>query len=143
MSARATFLAEMKRECKAARNGRYFVKRGVINWSSFSFEAHPFAVAIVVDDCSFANTEGFQEMRVSLEAAARIPDELEQPEIDDPTLDELFEDFEAVIQRVGKKLDPKGDSVLLRFDARTAKAVEFHDTSLRVQGVVFTFFVVV
>ena len=143
MSSRAVFLQKLKAECEAARNGRYFVKRGVINWSTFPFDTHPFAIALVVDDFSFADDNGFQEMRVSLEVAARMPDDLEQPEIDDGLLDELTEDAERALQLVIKALDANQDAVVLRFDARTSRGVEFHDTALRVQGVVITFFVVV
>lgn len=138
MSARSNFIKTIRASAEARGNKRYFVKRGVINWATFNFASHQFAMSMLIEDTTFMRVNGMQEMTFSLEAATVIPDSTEQPEIDDGIIDILIEDMEAIFAEARVKVDAHGDSVALGVDTESARIVEFHDSALRVQGIIAT-----
>ena len=141
MGARKVFFDKVKTHAKEVRNGRYFVKRGVINWATFPFTNHAFAMSLLCDDTSFMKVNGVQDMSFSIEAATSIPDSTAQPEIDDGVMDSMIEDVETILNQVRADLDSHSNSIALMVDTESARIVEFHDSALRVQGIVATLIV--
>lgn len=141
MTPRRLLLETLKASAKKVRNGRYFVKRGAINWTAFDFDKHRFAISIQMDDFGFIRVNGIKEATISMEVFARMREqkEVEIPEIDDAITDEMVEDVERIIAELRQAADPQGDAVALRIDANSANIIEAHDVALRVQGVVTTF----
>lgn len=138
MSARKKFVDSVKSAALAVRNNRYFVKRGVINWATFDFDKHTFAMSLLCDDMTFMKQSGIQEMNFSIEAATSIPDSTKQPEIDDGVLDSMIEDIETILNQTRASVDTNHDNISLMVDTESARIVEFHDSALRVQGIVAT-----
>lgn len=124
---------------RTLRKKKYFVKRGAISWPTFDFDSHPYAAAVMVDDSTLFAVNGMNTANFSIEFATRMEAPGEEPSIDDDTLDLLFEDVEGVLGEIEGAKDSNGDVLLLEFRRTTVQVVEFHDASLRVQGVVVTF----
>jgi len=136
-SPRAFLLQAIKSEAKLVRGGVYFVKRGVIDWSTFPFAERPRAIAVLSDDCSVLKSTGINDMTLSLEMATSMPTGSE-PEIDDGILDELFQDAETLLRKAAERIDSNGDPAAIVLMTESARVVEFHDSRLRVQGIVLT-----
>lgn len=126
-----------------ARNSSYFVKRGAINWTTFDFETHGGAIALMIDDGSLfrvQSTRGMKPCRCSMEMFHRLPDPLmESPEIDDGLMDELLDDAEWIINELASSRDSSGDPVVFRIDRKSVTFVEAHDIEVKVQGIVVSF----
>jgi len=119
------------------RGGSYYVKRGAISWPSFDFERRPRAVAIMADELLFLRAEA--PMDVSFEVAASMPGPTEDPQIDEGLIDELADDTEWVVRKLIEAVDTQGDCVALRVAEQDARIIEWHDPTIRVQGIVAFF----
>lgn len=133
-SARRVALEAFKAAAKKVRNGAYFVKRGPINWAVFPFPKHPRAIAITIDTQDFLPHNGIHNAEVAIEMAAAMPGDDEEPGIDDGLMDDLTEDAEEIVRQLLTKQDALGDAVALKVVGRSID--EFHDSELRVQGVI-------
>ena len=132
----------MKAKARTVRNGRYFVKRGAIDWTSHDFASKPFALSLQIDDGSLlrtASVRGMKSARISMEMFAPLPKAQDVPEIDDGLLDELIDDAEAIVLDLVMARDSSDDPIVFRVDETGARFVEAHDISLLVQGIVVTF----
>jgi len=141
-SARRVMCDRWKELAKEMRNGTYFVKRGAINWTTFSFEDHGAGIALMVDDGELLRTQrnkGMKPARCSMEITHRLPGEQESPEIDDGLMDELLDDAEWLITELMKSRTAGDDPVVFRIDENSVRFVEFHDIEVKVQGIVVTF----
>lgn len=141
MSARKVFLKAMKDAALAVRARRYFVKRGVINWASHDFKTKLFAISLQADDYSFMKQNGIQDMKFSMEIATSINDIVSPAQLNDDVIEELVDDAEWIFKTVMSQIDTLGDNVALVVDTESARVIEFHDSSLRVQGIVVTAYV--
>lgn len=139
-SIRCQVMAELKRLAGVARNGRYFVKRGAINWAAFDFEKHGPAIAVMMDDTTLLRPDGneFNRANLALEVFAPMPDGSD-PGIDDGLLDELLEDAESIICDVNKATTSDGQPLAFDIVTGSASAKESSDVDQRVQGVVCQF----
>jgi len=122
--------------CEQVRNGAYFVKRGYINWSTFPFDKHERAIAILVDEESLEPSEkGFAEARLSFEIFTSIP-ESENPQIDDGILEELIIDARWIVSKLVQARNRQDDPIIYAYKKNTSSIVESHDATLMVQGIV-------
>lgn len=133
-----TALANIARE---VRGGRYLVKRGYINWATWPFDQHPYAMSLMLDEHDLFGAEGMLTGKVSIECFMRIPEVVSPPQLEDATLEELITDVATVIERVSVARYPGDPDYPVAFAVlrKSARAVEAHDADLRVQGVTATF----
>lgn len=124
--------------CKEVRGGAYYVKRGVIDWRSHDFDQIPKAIAIGADEFPLfgrGDGNGFKDADLSLEVFTKLPKTGDPVGIDDGLLDELMDDMWWVITELLKKR--QGDfPVVFNVVKARVKAVESHDVTLGVQGIV-------
>ena len=140
MSRRALILAELKKAAEAVHGRRYFVKRGPINWVSFPFADHPFAIAIGVEseNLGFLNPDdGMSSMNLVLEIYTKLEQNPEEPGFDDGLLDEIHADAEALVVGVQAYNDGRGNC--LSAGVYGVRAMEIADATMNVQGVVLSF----
>jgi len=138
ISARKVALDKTKEIAKVVRSGAYFVKRGAINWTTWGWDKYPRAISIQLDDTTLFQINGINEGTLTLEMFARMKTSKEVPEIEDAIMDELLQDAEEILVGLMDAKDSSGNAVILKLDENTARAVESHDTTLRVQGIVVT-----
>jgi len=115
------------------RNGRYYVRRGAINWAAFDFGKHRFAVAILVDDCTLFGRP-FNTMTLAFEVFTVLPTSPE--DMDDKVLDEFFEDVRDAVRDLQIAKNSQGDALVTKYDASAENAIESHDADKGVQGLV-------
>lgn len=122
--------------CKRMRGGRYYVKRGSVNWASFPFTDYPFAVCVLADEVTAFMTPGQSRGTLTLEMMVQVPHEVNQS--DDAVLDDLFEDAFVAFAQLSEAREPDDESfpVITMLDQGSARAMEVSDTSMRVQGLV-------
>lgn len=122
---------------RAVHNKRYYVKRGAINWTSHLWDKHPFAVSVGLDDSTFLRPQN--HATVSFEIFTKLKDPSDAVNgYDEVSQDDLLDDAVQVIQGLSQAVDANGDfiaDVLPMSD----NAIEAHDTSLGVQGLVINF----
>ena len=141
-SPRNSMMTTIRNSAEVLRNSSYFVKRGAINWATFPFEEHSKAIAILIDDMSLLGSTtgvgGSKDGKISLEIAARMPDEKDHPSIDDGLMDDLIEDAETIVKDLIAAKD--GDyPIVFHIDKASARVIEWHDAEVKVQGVVVMF----
>jgi hypothetical protein len=81
------------------RNGDYFVRRGGIEWATFDFNAHPLAVSIMLPNFPVLVPNGRGIMEFEILQRARNW-QAEQKDIDDESLDDLWDDVSEAIKRL-------------------------------------------
>lgn len=136
MSARKVVADTLKVLCKRQRGRRYFVKRGVIEWATFDFGAHPRAIGIMFDEIEILRESGMYDAQVTLEMGVALPSAQEPVEVDDGLLDELIEDAEEILKALQQAANGSTEPVIFKLATQTARVREWHDVDLRVQGVV-------
>lgn len=134
-SPRRVMLDTLKQICKDTRNGKYFVKRGAINWMSHDFAKMPEAISIQLDRVSLFKQSGINDGIITLEMFASMKTVKEVPEIEDEVMDQLLEDAEEIFTKLMQAEDG-GDAIVLKMEQDSTEVVESHDVSLRVQGIV-------
>lgn len=132
-------LDKLRELCKALRGGSYFIKRGPINWAEFPFDRYPRAISILVDEQSFISNNGIQRAQMSIEVAGAMPSPKDNPEVDDGLLDEFFEDVSIVLLNLREAKQGKGQDPVVFDVSSDATATEFHDSTLKVQGIMVFF----
>lgn len=133
-SPRHVLLETIKTAAKKVRNGAYFVKRGPIDFIAFPFAKYPRAIAVSVDSQTFLPPNGLYDAELSLTFAAEIPENPEDPGIDDGLMDQFTDDAEVIAHSLPSSVDIQGDAVALKVVGRSVE--EFHDLDMRVQGVI-------
>lgn len=136
-SPRRVVMDTLRRLCEEVRGGVYFVKRGPIDWATFPFDSHPRAISILADDLSLFKE--LNEASLTLEIAAQIRTQGEDPGLDDGLMDEFIDDAEWVVRSLIGKDNASGDAVVLKTDLEDSRAIEFHDPQLKVQGIIVNF----
>lgn len=112
-----------------------FVHRGPINWPAFDFAQFPRAVAILVDDCRLFRSRGWIQATVSIEMLAALPTQSGSA-IDDGLMDEFYEDAINVLNKLAASVDESGNPIIGRLHFDTGVAIETHDATKGVQGLV-------
>lgn len=139
MRPKARLLELIVKKAKEVRNRRYYVKRGVIDWSAFPFSSQEYAISVQMDDSTLLRTDGNTGI-LSLEFATTIKElKIEPIQIEDRVIDEFDEDAEEIMRLASKELQTFGRvtaSVLLAIDVKEARSQEFHDVTYKVQGTV-------
>lgn len=141
MKNRTVLMTAMREIASKVRGGRYFIKRGYINWGTWSFDRFPFAMSLMLDEHDLLGADGLLNGKVSIECFMRTPEEQEQAQIDDETLEELITDVATVIERLEQARYPSDTDYPAAFAVirKSARAVEAHDAGMRIQGVTATF----
>lgn len=134
-SARRFLKETLKNIWLEQRGGAYrTVKRSAVNWAAFDFEGKgPRAVAIMLDETALFRKKGFFEAILSFEVFARLPDDSD--EINEELMDEIYEDVLQVLVKAKASLNGSGFP-LIGFIDPDGKAIETHDATKRVQGLV-------
>lgn len=137
---RGRVVATVKNNWLATRDSAYkYVKRGPVNWAAFDFEKYPRAVAILIDEADiFSRHEdaGTQQMLLSMEIMAALPPE-EKEEMDDGLLDQMYRDTRKVLTELFEaKAEDVNMPIAIRQQAGTDRAVETHDATIGVQGLI-------
>lgn len=115
--------------------GYDFVHRGPVNWASFPFEQHKRAVAICVDTSSvFDDKRGMNEMVLGIEIFAAMPKQTSA--IDDGLLDDLLDDTRSILLDLMQARGQNGDPLVFKRHPGSDTAVEAHDATKCVQGLV-------
>ena len=129
--------------CRSLRVGnaqKYEVVRGAVNWATWDFSAHPLAISVHCDECSFLRSPGNDEGVVSLEIMGKMPDGARQ--VDDDLLDSIVDDATEVFERLEDQEVDEGNGdvnpAISMLDRRRDSAIEVSDVSRGVQGVVAT-----
>lgn len=134
-SGRRIFLDALKVACKKVRNGKYFVKRGVIPWAGFPFDRYERAISIQMDE-SDINKEALEAKGV-LDFGTVMHDDPQLPSIDDGLMDEFFDDAVAIYEAVAAA-NPDGAGQPFRY-LHFGKVAEQSDTDLKFQGILVPF----
>lgn len=133
---RVQWLQQLCALLRAQRSARYFVKRGYLEWTAHDYVAHPYPVAVMVD-AERPGSIGDTVAALSLVAATKIPQH-GVVELDDEVLQDLLDDLRGALQQL-EHAEPTltaDGPVVFRLDWEGASSHEWHDTDLRLQGVV-------
>lgn len=136
MSARSDALNKLKEIFKTLHNSRYYVKRGVVAWAGFDFQKYAHAVSIQVDE--IAPWMPMPTMSLSIEMATLIPEMSTDPEIDDTTNEDMIDDCIEALNAWERLKMQNGDPYIIKMERLGVRAIEFHDATLRVQGIILT-----
>lgn len=124
--------------------GRYFVKRGWINWASFMFDHHGRGLSIQMDQATLFPQQGanpacgFHFARFSLEMAAKLEDHSTNPGIDDGIQHEMTNLGRRMFGELSTAKRDDGSPLVAMVLTDGASVQEFHSADDRVQGVVLT-----
>lgn len=137
MSSRGAALTKLASILREQRNARYYVKRGVIAWASHDFNSKPWAASIQVDEFAPWGKNSLTDISLTLEMATTIKD-VNDVEIDDVAIDTMTEDGLAALEALDRARDSDGCPYITKLERLGARVIEFHDASLRVQGVILS-----
>ena len=112
------------------RNQKYTVYRGAINWPNHDFTNIPYAVSVMMDECSFLKE--INEGILSFEIFAPI---VEEKQINDEELDIQLSNVMEVFYELGKTKNSKGNSYGAILPG-TERCIEHYDSSYNVQGLI-------
>ncbi len=117
------------------RNGDYFVRLGGIEWASFDFNAHHLEIAIMLPNFPILVRNGRGIMEFEILQRARNW-QAEQKDIDDESLDDLWDDVsEAITRLLQERLDEDSTVPIILHVVESAPAVEAANVAqLGVQG---------
>ncbi len=132
VDARIDALDKLKGLFKAQDNGRYFVRRGVIDWSSFPFTDHPWAVAIQIDQGTIETETGFQQYTIGVEMFTQIPGLEVQEDIEA----KMIQDVRIILQKWKTLKNERGDNIICKVYPHIVFQ-EVYDIDLNVQGMTF------
>lgn len=149
LTPRVATLVTLVSLCRAQRQQRYYVRRGPINWATFDFERHPYAIAILTPEFSLKGDQhGVDQCTVTLELCQKMPDEaLDRDQrrdgLDDVGLESLVEDVVGIVSALELAAYPNNDFLcsLLRFskDRPPVQGQEMSNDNWSVQGIQATF----
>lgn len=121
----------------------YHVIRGAVNWASWDFSVHPWAVSIMTKRNTFRkqSQNKFNKMLLVLEVFHGIKDPLQSDplvttKLMDGVLDSILEDTVLVLELLTCIKDSQNNSLVMKYDPDET-AGEVHDATATVQGLVF------
>jgi len=143
MSKRAEILSALKTSWAIQSEGRYYVRRGPIDWLHFDFISNPYAVAIVVEasalpiPASFTNQPAaFRTLTVAFEVFQRMPQGAQQPELSEVVQEQLVADIIAVIADMHTRKATDGTPLIDAVETPDDALSDWSDSTIGVQGVV-------
>lgn len=125
-SARRNVISAFKDAAAVVHNGRYRVKRGFVNYATFPYDKHPYALAVRIAQEAFiataqqAESTATHAMEMELEFTKLLADQSEDPSVDEDFLDECYEDAQEIVRQVMKRKDVVGDDVAVHVIGREA-----------------------
>lgn len=141
MIGRTIFMRALREVAQQLSGGKYFVKRGYINWATWNFDGYPRALSIMLDEHQFLTTDGTTEATVSFECFMRVDTSPEVMEIDDASLEEIITYLASILDQLEQERMREDPAYPVAFSIKrnSARAVEAHDAEMRIQGVTATF----
>lgn len=128
-------MAFLKDACQSMRSRRYFVRRGAIDWGAWDFDAHPHAVALMMDDTTFMGD--FKVGTVSLEMFVRMQSS-DEPTIDDSVMDELIHDAATAFEKLAVAKVPGTMDNICTLVKDSDVIIESSDAAKKVHGIIAT-----
>lgn len=128
--------------CKQAGDGRYFVRRGPVNWGEFDFERYPAGISILTPEFTLLGVQ-VNSITVTLELVQRIPQGerlyRETDGLNDEQIEGLVEDARIILLGLKAAKDQGGDSTVLRIVDNRIEGQEMTNLDFSIQGVMVTF----
>jgi hypothetical protein len=122
-------------------SGRYYVRRGPIDYAAFDFTTHPYTCAILCPSFPLRKAPGAHafEGTFILELTTRMPDDAGAG-LDDRRLDGMMKDAELLLEQLERAVNNQGDPIVLRVhNDPPPEAVEQTSADWKVQGIAVTF----
>lgn len=142
VSQRTRVLALLIDLCKAAGGGRYFVRRGPINWAEFDFSRYQAGIAILTPEFTLLGTQ-LNSITITLELVQRIPEAdrgyMETDGLNDQEIEGLVEDARIILLSLNAAKDAQGSVAVLRIVDNRIEGQEMSNLDFSVQGVMVTF----
>lgn len=142
VSQRTRVLALLIDLCKAAGGGRYFVRRGPINWAEFDFSRYQAGIAILTPEFTLLGTQ-LNSITITLELVQRIPEAdrgyMETDGLNDQEIEGLVEDARIILLSLNAAKDAQGSVTVLRIVDNRIEGQEMSNLDFSVQGVMVTF----
>lgn len=117
----------------------YFFKRGPIDYTAWPYETHPRVISMQIDESEMLKE--FNNAVLTFELSTTIadaPGENEVLSIDDGIQDAMRGHLAFIITEMRKIVASDGDAFVIGMTFNQP-VTEFHDTSLRMQGISYTF----
>lgn len=141
-SQRTRVLAKIIDLCKEAGGGRYFVRRGAVNWAEFDFNRHPAGISILTPEFTLLGAQ-VNSITVTLEIVQQIPDGerlyRETDGLNDEEIEGLVEDARIIVLGLKSAKDESGDATVLRIVDNRIEGQEMSNLDFSIQGVMVTF----
>ena len=136
--------AEWVKQANAVAQGRYFVRRGAVNYADWDWKSQPFVCSISLPDSELIQPPGqvdiqstFRMELVTVETRA-MDSRGPSPGLNDDIIDQLFMDAEQIIDALfsgpARAVDQNGDPIGLRLIR--AAVSESSTQSFDLQGIV-------
>jgi len=130
MIGKKELLKKFKTLWEEVRNQKYAVYRGAVNWPNHNFEAEPYVVSVMMDECTFMKE--INEGILSFEIFSRMTG---VKNIDDEELDVQLENAMEVLYKMMGEKDSSARHIC-SITVGSENCVEHFDSSLNVQGLV-------
>lgn len=127
------------RKLTAKLGRKYFFKRGPIDYTAWPFERYPWTLSMQIDESGMF--KDINDAVLTFELSTRIadaPGDDDIQSIDDGIQDEMRGHLYYLITEMRKLVAESGDPLIIGMN-HTQPVTEFHDTSLRIQGISYTF----
>lgn len=132
---RSVWLGELLELLRKVGNGKYYVRRGAISWSGFTWPKS-FAVAVRAAENFPAEVTQLKTTTLEISVMTQIPEK--NQEVDDDVLETLEEDIVLVMQAL-RRVKKGKDNVVANVSYQGS--VEVSDLEFGVQGFYITFIV--
>jgi hypothetical protein len=143
MRKRGEILSAIVDSWRLQSQGRYFVRRGPIDWLHFDFVSRPYAVAVVVEASALpipgsflGQGEVFRKLTVSFEIFQKMPESGEQPELSEEVQEQLENDAVAVIADLHTRTASDGSKLIDGIENPDNAMSDWSDATIGVQGIV-------
>jgi len=141
-SQRTRVLAQIINLCKTVGGGRYFVRRGPVNWAEFDFNRYSAGISILTPEFTLLGAQ-VNSITVTLELVQRLPDGerlyLDTDGLNDEEIEGLVEDARIILIGLKSAKDSTGDSTVLRVVDNRIEGQEMANLDFSIQGVMVTF----
>lgn len=147
MSTRREVIEAVADAWRKQGGGRYYVRRGPIDWLAWDWNARPYAVAIVVDASTLPLPRGLSKdddllrtLRLGFEVMARMPSNgaTAEPEPSEAEQEVMVLHVATVIHNLFQRNASNGGSLLDGIENPPDALTDWRDVALGVQGIVAT-----
>ena len=141
-SQRTRVLAQIIDLCKQAGGGRYFVRRGAVNWAEFDFNRYSAGISILTPEFTLLGVQ-LNSITVTLELIQSIPEGerlyRETDGLNDEEIEGLVEDARIILLVLKAAKDESGNAIVLRIVDNRIEGQEMSNLDFSIQGVMITF----